>query len=213
MRTSGQRIEGATGALLCGGGSRRMGRDKAGAVLAGETLLARAVRTLAGVFDEVLVVGCESVGLEKLDFDPPAHVRAVPDERPGLGPVGGIVTALAAAGHDWVFVCACDMPFLDAHAILALSEVAARTSGDKALAPRAGGNAHPLAAFYSREALGAARDALAAGRLSARDLLVELRAAYIDLDPGSSLVRALTNVNTPEELARAERLLLEKDRG
>ena len=99
MRTVGRKIEGATGAVLCGGDSRRMGRDKAGAVLAGETLLARAVRTLAEVFDEVLVVGCDG-----LDFDPPAHVRAVPDERPGLGPVGGIATALAAARHDWVFV-------------------------------------------------------------------------------------------------------------
>ena len=34
-----------------------MGRDKAGIALAGETLLERATRTLAGVFPEVLVVG------------------------------------------------------------------------------------------------------------------------------------------------------------
>jgi len=57
VKMVGQRVEGATGAVLCGGESRRMGRDKAGVVLAGETLLARAVRTLAEVFDEVLVVG------------------------------------------------------------------------------------------------------------------------------------------------------------
>ena len=111
MRVVGRGVEGATGAVLCGGGSRRMGRDKAVIVVAGETLLARAARTLSGVFDEVLVVGREAPppGL-------PPHVRALADERPGLGPLGGIATALAAAGHEWVFVCACDMPLLDARA-------------------------------------------------------------------------------------------------
>lgn len=215
MKTVGPRIEGATGAVLRGGASRRMGCDKAGIRFAGSTLLERTVRTLAGVFDEVLVVGSGSAGRGSagrasagpggLGFDAPAHVRAVPDERPGLGPVGGIVTALAAATRPWVFVCACDMPFLDAHAILALAGRVAGTSGLAAVAPRAGGNAHPLAAFYSRGALEAARAAAEAGRLSARGLLEEIRAAYIDVDPGSTLVRALTNVNTPEDLARAER--------
>jgi molybdopterin-guanine dinucleotide biosynthesis protein A len=189
-----------------------MGRDKAGIVLAGETLLARAARTLAEVFDEVLVVGCDEDRCGTLAPGLPAQARAVPDECPGLGPVGGIASALAAASHDWVFVCACDMPLLDAHTVVALSELVARTSRVKAVAPRAGGNSHPLAAFYSRAALPAAREALAAGRLSARGLLEEIRAAYIDLDADSPIARTLTNVNTPGELAEAERQL-EKGRG
>ncbi len=208
MKTVGQHIEGATGVVLVGGESRRMGRDKAGIVLAGETLLARTVRTLAGIFDEVLVVGRGAV-----EFELPAHARVVADEQPGLGPVGGIATALGAAPHDWIFVCACDMPLLDAQAILALAGLAEKTSGPKAVAPRVGEHVHPLAAFYSREVLAAAREALATEKLSARAFLKEIRAAYIDLDVGSAVARALTNVNTPEELARAEQLILEKDRG
>jgi molybdopterin-guanine dinucleotide biosynthesis protein A len=190
-----------------------MGRDKAGVVLAGETLLARAVRTLAEVFDEVLVVGCDEDRCGTLAPGLPARARAVPDERPGLGPVGGIASALAAASHDWVFVCACDMPLLDAHTVVALSGLVARTSGARAVAPRAGGNVHPLAAFYSRGVLDAARQALAEGRLSARGFLEEIRAVYIDLDPGSPIARALTNVNTPGDLAEAERVLLGENRG
>ena len=49
-----------------------------------------------------------------------------------------------------------------------------------------------------------ARAAVTAGRLSAREFLVEVHAAYIDLDLDSAVARALTNLNTPEELARVE---------
>ena len=49
-----------------------------------------------------------------------------------------------------------------------------------------------------------ARAAVDAGRLSAREFLVEVHAAYIDLDLDSAVARALTNLNTPEELARVE---------
>jgi molybdopterin-guanine dinucleotide biosynthesis protein A len=199
MAASARRVEGITGAVLVGGDSRRMGRDKAGMLFAGETLLARAARTLAEVFDEVLVVGRDT-----LEPGLPAHARAVPDERPGLGPVGGIATALAAARHDRVFVCACDMPLLDAGTVATLADLASHAMDVKAVAPRVGGNSHPLAAFYTRECLMPARAAVDAGRLSAREFLAEVRAVYIDLDVGSHVARALTNVNTPEELARVE---------
>jgi len=105
------------------------------------------------------------------------------------------------------------MPLLDTATVVSLAELVERTSGLKAVAPRAGGNAHPLAAFYSRGVLDAAREALAEGRLSAREFLGDIHAAYIDLDLSSPIARALTNVNTPEDLAEAERILLGGDRG
>jgi molybdopterin-guanine dinucleotide biosynthesis protein A len=36
-------------------------------------------------------------------------LRVVPDERPGEGPLGGLVTALSTAAHDLVVVLACDL--------------------------------------------------------------------------------------------------------
>jgi len=194
-----RRADGFTGAVLAGGESRRMGRDKAEIVIDGEPLLARTARTLLEVFGEVLVVGGERAasGL-------PPGVRALPDERPGLGPVGGIATALASSSNDMVFVCACDMPLLDTKAVSALVDAALRARGARAVAPRVGGEVHPLAAVYARGCLDAARAALDGGRLSAREFLEEVRAVYVDIDVGSHVARALTNVNTPEELAKVE---------
>lgn len=189
------RIGSASGAVLAGGLSRRMGRDKASIAFAGETLLGRAVRLLSGLFDEVLVVGRDGTGDAKLRF--------VADVAPGRGPLGGIVTALAASASPWTFVCACDMPFLDESLVLRLWELASSAPGAPAVCPRLNGADEPLAAFYSRSALPSAQDALNRGRLSAREWLLGLGALRLELEPGSREARALVNVNTEAELAAA----------
>ena len=92
-----------TGVVLAGGKSSRMGRDKALVQVEGITLLDRAIEQLRPHAKEVLVIG-----------DParytPIHAHVVPDDEPGNGPLGGLVTALAHARYVRVLVLACDMP-------------------------------------------------------------------------------------------------------
>lgn len=103
-------------AILAGGASRRMGTDKALLMLAGQTLLERAISVLAGVADDVIVVG-----------DRPAYhafgVPVVRDAYPSTGPIGGIATALQFAQHDDVLVVACDMPFLSSQLLFAMADM------------------------------------------------------------------------------------------
>ena len=79
------------GAVLCGGASRRMGRDKATLVLDGRPLAVR-------VADELAAAG--ALRVEAVGGDAEALVRAGlvhrPDRWPGEGPLGGIVTSLEA---------------------------------------------------------------------------------------------------------------------
>ncbi|MBK9011128.1 NTP transferase domain-containing protein [Novosphingobium sp.] len=77
------------GAVLAGGQSSRFGSDKALAELGGETLLARAVATLSGWCDQVVVVGRE---------DAPPHPARLAG--PGMGPLGGIAAALHLARDE-----------------------------------------------------------------------------------------------------------------
>src|SRR5579875_3832675 len=97
----------ATGAVMAGGKSSRLGRDKALLTIDGETLLARALRCVASVTAEQLVIGPPERAAQA------PGVRVVPDAYPGSGPLGGIYSALQAASHDSVLVVACDMPFLN----------------------------------------------------------------------------------------------------
>lgn len=78
------------GAVLAGGLSSRFGSDKALAELDGRTLIARAVDTLAGWCEHVVVVGREL-----------APAPTLPDwPQPGLGPLAGIAAALHHARDE-----------------------------------------------------------------------------------------------------------------
>ena len=98
-------------AILAGGQSRRMGRDKASIIWQGETLLARTARVAQEAGFAVMVIG-----RERPDGWPLPDTRFVPDAYPGQGPLGGLATALEAANQD-VLLLACDMPLLSVEAI------------------------------------------------------------------------------------------------
>lgn len=97
-----------SGAVLCGGASRRMGRDKALVEVDGRALAVRVAEALraAGAAD-VVAVGGDAARLAAVGLE------VVADDAPGEGPLGGIVTALShpggPGGADVVFVAACDL--------------------------------------------------------------------------------------------------------
>jgi len=186
-----------SGALLVGGASQRMGRDKAHVPLAGEAVATRLARRLATLCEDVLLVG----------GDPPADApgRRVPDIEGPRCALRGLASALAAARAERVLVLATDLPFVSEALLLAL---VAWPEADVVL-PRDPGGPQPLCAVYRREpALRAASRRLAAGeRLALHELLAELEVRTLPqdvlaaLDPDGS---ALSNLNTPEDLARAQ---------
>jgi molybdopterin-guanine dinucleotide biosynthesis protein A len=191
-----------------------MGRDKAGVVFDGEPLLVRAAKRFSEVFPEVLVVGGGD-GRDQVGLDALPGLRLLADEVRGLGPLGGIATALEAASHAWVFVAACDMPFVtddrtDEGLIARLWQGARSSPRAPAIAPRLGGRAQPLAALYNKSALGAVREAARGDRLCMWRVLEEIGASYVEIDPGSAESRALVDLDTEDDVARAERLLAQR---
>src|SRR5688500_7809469 len=96
-----------SGAVLAGGRSIRMGRDKALLPVGGRALVTIAADALrdAGA-SEVLVIGGDAVALQDLGL------TLVVDRWPGEGPLAGLATALAAAHDEVVAVLACDLPFV-----------------------------------------------------------------------------------------------------
>jgi molybdopterin-guanine dinucleotide biosynthesis protein A len=191
------RIGNVSGAVLVGGASSRMGRDKAHLPVAGVAGAVRVARLLDGLFSEVLLVG----------GDPPAAApgRRVPD---GEGPVAalrGLVAALEACHEPSLFVAATDLPLLTADLVLA---IVAWPAAD-AVVPRTARGPHPLCALYRVEAvLPVARRKLEQGTLALRSILDDVTTAWLEPDDVALVDRAglaLSNVNTPEELAAIER--------
>src|SRR5579863_5196781 len=93
----------ASGFVLAGGASKRMGRDKAMLPYRGTTLVQHVAQTVREAAGSVTLIG-DPARLAQLGLP------VFPDELPGCGPVSGIYTAVRLSETDWNLVVACDMP-------------------------------------------------------------------------------------------------------
>ena len=79
------------GAVLTGGSSRRMGRTKALIEIEGVPMASIVAEALAGAgCESVVAIGGEPDELSGLD------IAVLPDEYPGQGPLGGVISALGS---------------------------------------------------------------------------------------------------------------------
>ncbi len=185
-----------TVAVLAGGHSRRMGRDKAALPVGPERLLQRVVRRVRPYAAQVLVVA------RTTDAYPWAGAPVLADAYPERGPLGGIATALAAARTPFLAAVACDMPFVRGDLLQHLAGfLAAHPQYDIAL-PRDAHDIQPLHAVYRvATARPAFEAALAMPRASIRAAFRGLR---VRLFPAAELQafdpqRAFWNINTPAD--------------
>lgn len=196
------------GAVLAGGASSRFGSPKWSAPFAGRPMGAWAVAALESSCASVVAVASDpAVGALGVDV--------WSDEPPGLGPLGGVRTALAGAGargHARALVLACDLPLVGSALVEALLEWGAE---DEIVAPLGATGPEPLCALYPVAALPAVERALARGERSPRRLLAELGFRAFPSEralAASGLEDPFLNVNTRERHALAEGLVAAAER-
>jgi molybdopterin-guanine dinucleotide biosynthesis protein A len=149
---------GASGIVLAGGASRRLGRPKALLRFGAETLVERVVGIVAAVCDDVVVVSGPHLRLPPLP-----GARIVDDEVPLQGPLAGLRYGLVAARRDACFACSCDLPLLRPEVA---RRVLAALEGADAAMPRFAGHLQPLVAAYHRRLLPTIESMLAGGERS-----------------------------------------------
>lgn len=187
----GRRHRAVSGVVLAGGASRRMGRDKAGLVLGGRTLLQRQV-------DKLRSLGIMDILLSGTGLPAVPGVRVVPDELPGNGPMGGLHACLRAAENDACLVVSVDAALVPAAALARLRQC--HLDGVTVL--RHGEWVEPLIGVYDRAAAAQIAVLLGEGVRRVRALREKVRWRYFDyLGPEELLM----NCNTPEEFAAVER--------
>ncbi|NOZ68776.1 MAG: molybdenum cofactor guanylyltransferase [Deferribacteres bacterium] len=184
-------------AILAGGENRRMPVLKAFIRIRGQRIIDRNLRLMKRLFSEVFIV----THRPELYLYP--GVTLLADIYDTRGPIAGVFTALLNASNPWVFISACDMPFINGAVI---EYMASKRDGYDAVVPkssRARGSAEPLFAFYSRRLLPSMEKALLAGKKGLKDFLSNKRVQYISraeikgIDPeGVSFI----NLNTPEDV-------------
>jgi molybdenum cofactor guanylyltransferase len=183
-----------SGAVLCGGESRRMGRDKALITIGGAPMVVRVADALwvAGAHD-VVAVGRAPEALASFGL------VTVPDGRASAGPAAGIVSALARAGDDEiVLVVGCDLVAPSPAAMVATLKALDQHPTAAAAVPVGGGRTHWHHAAWRASAAPALEAALEAGARAVGRVVAEAGLVVVGvdgIDPG-----ALADADVPGDL-------------
>jgi len=139
-------IESVNAFILAGGKSRRFGEDKALLLHRGKRFIDIVIKSAAEVCSAVYTVGRE--------YDHPRLSGCYKDEISGVGPIGGIYTALKHTDNNMNFFVGIDYPFIDPGIIRYLLAMALDTGTHcDGLVPVMPDGAHPLFAFYKKTCL------------------------------------------------------------
>jgi len=134
-------IEDTKCCIIAGGLSGRFGSDKSLHVFEGKPMIKHVYDAVKPVFEQIYIIAS---GGEKFSF---LDAEIIPDIIPGLGPIGGIYTAVETLDLERVFVFPCDMPFLNTGFIRYMAEI---PDYYDIIVPQIDGRYQPLHAIYSK---------------------------------------------------------------
>ncbi|MGO8988947.1 MAG: molybdenum cofactor guanylyltransferase [bacterium] len=184
----------ASGIILSGGKSIRMGQNKALIEIEGVPIINRIYDLFKELFEEVIIVTNHAASFKNFGS------KILQDLIPGRGALGGLYTGIFFSSFQYSFCVACDMPFLNKSLVQYLFE---NIRGDDVIVPRTTDGLQPLHAIYSKNCLAPMQRIIEKGGYRIIDFYKMVRVKIVDekdflfLDPCK---QSFINVNTPEEL-------------
>src|ERR1043166_4844795 len=193
--------------ILIGGRSSRFGSDKAFVEIEGEPLARRMARIVNEGMASDRLIFVAAAG----DQFAPAQVQSLRhsvifDQKPGFGAWSGLHTALANCDGDWIFVVACDLPFISAIFLQFLSALA-KENLDAIVPRQPDGRLQPLCAYYRRDpTLASVEKSLCSDDAipPLNTLFRELKTKVVESDEYSALMNShkfFLNVNTATDIS------------
>ena len=177
--------------ILVGGKGRRLGKEKTKLSINGELILERTFSILERVFAvKPLLIGDKQIN----DFN------TINDAVKDAGPLGGLYTAFLNTKEEFVFLTACDMPFINERLLMYMYD-----NLDKSVdvyIPRIGNYIEPLFAFYNRRLFAKVKQNIELKKLPLRLLLRNSKVQYLKESEIVRFDRELTtffNVNTKDD--------------
>lgn len=176
--------------ILTGGQSRRMGMDKASLKLEEQTFLNKLISEFEGKGPLMISVRDKEQGEE-------IGRPYLEDKNRGIGPIEGIKNLIDWSPTDYIFICACDMPFLKydlveymaGHLLLGYDCYVMEDSE----------RVHPLCGIYSKLAVVKAAQMIRKQHYRLTGLLAQLDVKKIDIRQSHVPSAYLQNINTKEE--------------
>ena len=194
-----------TGVILSGGLSTRFdGKNKAFISVGGIRILDRLYRIFSDLFNEIILVTNDPGQFVKWDL------TIVTDIFPVRSSLTGIHAGLFYMRNSFGFFAACDTPFLNKDLVQVLLE---NIEGNKdIIMPETAAGMEPLCAIYSKRCLNTAEHHIKQNKFKIQQALGKHRWKIISeskLRSKDPELISFFNINTPQDLAKAEEMAAE----
>ncbi|NPV30080.1 MAG: molybdenum cofactor guanylyltransferase [Firmicutes bacterium] len=183
----------ASGIILAGGCSSRMGRDKSLMVYNRQTLIERTVNELRKVVEDIVIASNHT---SKYNI---SGVVEVPDLYPGMGPLAGMHAGLKQIKHQYAFIISCDMPLFRAELAKYLLDL---SPGYDVVVPQLNNYLEPLCAVYSKGCIEPIESCLKAGLRKIILFYSQVRVLPVgreEIEKIGNPEELFYNLNTPED--------------
>jgi molybdopterin-guanine dinucleotide biosynthesis protein A len=190
------------GLVLAGGKSVRLGRDKSSIDWHGKEQQYYLADLLQSFCAAVFISRREKVQNEK-----DLYYKILVDSYTGIGPYGAILSAFTFQPDVAWLVVACDLPLIDKNTLSFLLENRDETKMATTFQSPVDGLPEPLITIWEPKSHEVLLSYLSNGYTCPRKALIKSDNANILQPPNADL---LMNVNTPEDFAKAEKLILSK---
>lgn len=195
-----------TAVILAGGKSRRMGFDKQLIKINDKFLIQILVEELNKEFDEIIIISNEQSVYDHIKFKCPVIIKK--DIITGKGPLCGLYSALYYSSSEYIFLTACDMPYVNLEYIRYLKSEIQVNENIKGIVSRKGQWVEPFYAFYSKELMGDIINNIEENDLKILNLLLKNEIIYVKESKVREYSKCLSifeNLNTVEDIERYEK--------
>jgi len=191
--------------ILAGGKSKRFGKNKAFLKIGGRILIDQIVEKMGRLSNEIIII---TNILKKFDYLPKKinylNVKLIKDIIPYKGSLGGIYSGLLFAKNNYIFVVACDMPFLN---IPLLKYIISFLQDYDVVIPKINDFFEPLHAIYSKKCIKPIKKLIDENSLKIIDFFKDVNVKFVkknEIEKFDPDFLSIFNINTLEDLKIAK---------
>jgi len=188
--------------ILCGGRSRRMGKDKGSLIFKGKPMILHVLDTVKEIADEIVLVLRDETQVEKYnlilkDYE---FLKIVTDKNKDQGPLVGIFTGLSNINSEYAQILPCDSPFISKSFVLKMFKYMEINDFDAIIPIWDDGHVEPLHSIYNKNSIKIIENLIKNGKKDVNSLISHLKVEFIDVNELDSSNLSFKNINTTKDL-------------
>ena len=194
--------------ILCGGQSRRMGRDKGSLSIQGKPMIKHILSTLNHEIDEAIIVLNDKERIKKYrEFINPNEysytITFCEDKIKNKGPMPGIMTGLGKITSDFALILPCDSPYVSCKYIKTIFNEL--DENYQAIVPFHDINdklktSEPLHSIYNKNIVAEIEKLVNEDVLHIKGLIEKIDAKFVLIDNKKIEKKEFRNLNRPEDI-------------